>query len=168
MSGPTSFDQKVYDALKRPEFLPDEYKSWLPKYLRFISSLQVSKQQIPGIMGEPWRNVDAPNQPVFQNSFVNYGAPWVPARFYKDYVGLIYVRGLVKNATSQSPGTKTIFTLPVGYRPDQQLIFAADGSSGSAGHHRIDVMTNGDVVANFSATGAVVYLSLSNISFRAI
>lgn len=166
MPGPSSFDQKVYKALQRPEFFPDEFTSWMPKYLHYLSSLQIGKDQIPGIGGEQWHNVGDVGQPAFQNGFTNYGAPYAPARFYKDYTGHVLVRGTVKNAGSLL-GQQLIFSLPPGYRPDLNLIFAADGQVVSQGHQRIDVQASGDVFLTYPSASIVTYLSLSNVIFRA-
>ena len=52
--------------------------------------------------------------PSFQNGWVNYGGSYEPAGYYKDKFGVVYIKGLVKNGTLSS----SIFTLPVGYRPN--------------------------------------------------
>lgn len=95
--------------------------------------------------------------PTFQNSWVNYGSPWATAAYYKDAVGVVHLRGLVKNGTSMS----TIFTLPAGYRPQASIRFAVD-SSGAFGS--VYVQNDGQVVM---AVGSTSFIDLATVSFRA-
>ncbi|KKM86624.1 hypothetical protein LCGC14_1277110 [marine sediment metagenome] len=60
-----------------------------------------------------WREVGDPGEPTFENSWVNYGAPWDTAAFYKDAAGIVHLKGLIKSGTIN----QAAFTLPVGYRP---------------------------------------------------
>ena len=95
---------------------------------------------------------------TYQNSWVSYGSPFSAARYIKDDLGVVHLDGLVKNGTI---GT-TIFTLPVGYRPAYQQLFAACTNPNTIG--RIDVQTDGQVVTN---GGSNVWISLAGITFLA-
>jgi hypothetical protein len=61
---------------------------------------------------EPWHQVGAPSEPTFQNSWSNQGEGQTVA-YYKDQLGVVHLRGVAKGGTP----TKTIFTLPPGFRP---------------------------------------------------
>jgi hypothetical protein len=87
--------------------------------------------------------------------WANFGGTWVGAGYRKvgDQVDL---RGLVAGGASGS----TIATLPVGHRPPGDLVMstACDVGGGNV-FARIDVRTNGDVIAFFPA-GTALYVSL--------
>ena len=86
MPGPTQFDHKVYKALERTDYLPDEFKTWLPRYLRYLSAMQVTKTQIPGVMGEKFHNVGDVGEPAFVSPWRSYqggGTAYGKVRFYK-------------------------------------------------------------------------------------
>lgn len=79
----------------------------------------------------------------FKNSWVNFGNPYVVARYRKDPYGLVIMEGTVKSGTATA-GT-VIFTLPTGYRPatNQEKIFAQDSNDA---YGAIEVQSDGDVV----------------------
>jgi hypothetical protein len=144
MAGPSVFDNKVYKALERPEFLPDEFKSWMPKYLRYLSTLQVMKGQIPGVMGEPWTNVTTFTTPWrhYQTGSSAYGY----VRYFKDYIGFVHLEGVAE--TTGTPTGPTIFNLPAGYRPSQALVFIQRATTvlgQPTDDCRIDIFATGDV-----------------------
>jgi hypothetical protein len=158
MPGPSSFDRKVYGAMEKTDYIPDEFKTWMPRYLRYLSALQVNKTQIPGITGEKWHNIGAAGEPPFQNGWVNYGGTFQVAAFYKDYLGTVHLTGLIKNGTLGQIG----FTLPAGYRPAAYLYFPTL-SNGILGGCR--VAANGDVI--IGSEGSNAWMSLDPINFRA-
>ena len=55
--------------------------------------------------------------PTLGASWVNYAAPYGPARFRKLASGLVVMEGLISSGTVNG----TAFTLPVGYRPLPQV-----------------------------------------------
>jgi hypothetical protein len=61
----------------------------------------------------------------FANSWVNYGPGYPSAAYCKDAGGFVHLTGLVKSGTVGA----TIFTLPAGYRPSNQLSFACVSNS---------------------------------------
>jgi hypothetical protein len=103
------------------------------------------------IVSEPY--LDAPF--VTTNGWVNYGAPFATAAYYKDKSGIVHLKGTVKN------GTQDIFILPVGYRPNGILVFDIISSSGLG---RIDITVNGGVSFVSGGNG---FVSLDGITFRA-
>ena len=92
---------------------------------------------------------------VTANGWVNYGAPFATAAYYKDKSGIVHLKGTVKN------GTQDIFILPVGYRPNSILVFDVISSSGLG---RIDITVNGGVSFVSGGNG---FVSLDGITFRA-
>jgi len=172
MPGPSAFEKKVYDAIDRTDQLPDDFKTWLPRYLRYLSSLQIGKQQIPGIMGEIFRNVGDGNQPVFPTGWRHYSAgssAYGRVRFYKDYSGVVHLEGLAE--TTATPGSPIVYTLPAGYAPSQQQIIGCIGFVGGAQTYvRVEILQTGDIQVQNPAYTAFVagsWLSLCDIHFRA-
>jgi hypothetical protein len=94
--------------------------------------------------------------PSFVNGWANYDTNWNPAGYFKDSMGIVHLRGLVKN------GSSTIFTLPVGYRPEYNELHAVSTDPNLYG--RIDIYPNGNV--NMIA-GKNSWICLDGITFRA-
>jgi hypothetical protein len=92
----------------------------------------------------------------FGTGWSDYGSAWQTAAYCKDAAGFVHVRGLVQRTSGS--GT-TILTLPAGYRPAAQKIFAVYGDAGAG---RIDVRTDGVVLYTAGGTG---FLSLEGITF---
>lgn len=78
--------------------------------------------------------------------------------YYKDEMGTVHLRGMIKGAT----GTN-FYTLPAGYRPSKYLILIAWAAAGAC---RIDIDTSGVMLHNGGAV-ATSWVSLAGISFRA-
>lgn len=94
------------------------------------------------------------------NGWVNFGAPFNNAGYYKDPQGRVFLKGLVKSGSIST--TLPIFTLPVGYRPagSEVIVTISNGAIG-----RITVQADGDVIAE---NGSNVWFSLDNASFLAV
>ena len=58
--------------------------------------------------------------PTLTNSWVNFGAPYNPAGYFKDPFGIVHLRGTIKSGTMSAAA----FTLPVGYRPPNRERFS--------------------------------------------
>lgn len=110
------------------------------------------------IAQEAWRVVGAAGQPAFAGAWVNFGAPWQAARFFKDTLGIVHVQGLVKNGAA---APSTVFTLPAGYRPPADLIFASEAA---AVYARLNVLASG--VVQYGTGGAAPGSFSLNCSFR--
>lgn len=165
-------DQKFYDFLKKPEQFPDELKSWLTTFIARNQALRLNKSTLTGILGENWKNVGAGEDVAYGGtpSWQDYGGGYGGARFYKDYLNIVHLEGLVTPAVN--PGSTIIFSLPAGYRPLVAQMFLQQGHNGAYVPCRIDVLTNGDVQivnpANTTFTGvAANFISLAGITFRA-
>jgi hypothetical protein len=112
---------------------------------------------------EGWHVVGAAGEPAFENSWVNYGGGFSSAAFYKDPYGVVHLKGVVQLGTI---GT-TIFSLPSGYLPSEDLIISTR-SNNASGEVRILVgcffFCDDEVVAQ---AGSNTWFSLDGISFRA-
>jgi hypothetical protein len=95
----------------------------------------------------------------------NYGPqPWASAGFYKDRLGTVHLRGLIKQDISGG-APHELFILPAGYRPTDRLVRTAIGSDDQQHDYviRVDVLPTGEVdVPHASPQG---YLSLDGIAF---
>ena len=101
-------------------------------------------------------------QPVkFQDGWTDYGAKYNPAAFFKDSLGIVHLRGLVKDGGLGYE--KTIFTLPPGYRPEFRQLFVNARHDQASG--RVDVETNGRVIPT---SGTSNWMSLDGLTFRAV
>ncbi|TRU87598.1 MAG: hypothetical protein EWV76_06650 [Microcystis novacekii Mn_MB_F_20050700_S1] len=101
--------------------------------------------------------------PAFMNGWVNYYDGYNPAGYFKDSLGIVHLRGLVKNGTNNT----TIFTLPVGYRPSNrelQTIQTYDQKSSMYVTGRVDILAEGPVTV---VSGRDGWVSLDGITFRA-
>jgi hypothetical protein len=107
---------------------------------------------------EAWHEVGTPGEPAFTNSWVNFSTTFNSAAFYKDALGIVHLKGLVKNGTI----TAAIFQLSVGYRPSNTCIFSVDCNPNA--HARLDIQADGQVIPQ---SGNNTYMSLDGISFRA-
>jgi hypothetical protein len=96
--------------------------------------------------------------PTLTNSWVNFGAPYESAGYYKDPLGTVWVRGTIKNGSLNA----AVFTLPTGYRPANDLPFAV--VRGGDVYARVVVRSTG--VLEVTHAAAVGEISLNGISFR--
>ncbi len=94
--------------------------------------------------------------PTLENNWLNWGTPDSPAGYFKDSLGIVHLRGVVKNGRQP-----TIFTLPDTYRPAYKECHAV---LASAVLGRVDIQTDGKVVV---VTGNYSWISLDGITFRA-
>jgi hypothetical protein len=108
---------------------------------------------------EAWHTVGGSGEPAFAAGWSNYGAPFSVAAFFKDFSGVVHLKGLVKKS-SAVVANEAIFTLPVGYRPAEQALFMAISNQALG---RVDVATNGQVQVG---VGNNAWVSLEGMSFR--
>lgn len=120
-----------------------------------IVSLRITKGTL---QDNTFREVGDPGEPGFQNGWVNFGGGFHNVGFRKTIEGEVVLRGLAKLG---APINSTVFTLPVGYRPTAQCVFAI-ASNGAFGY--MTVAATGDVQV---AGGSNVWVSLHGIRFRA-
>lgn len=97
------------------------------------------------------------NAATLNNSWVYFGAPTNPVGYWKDPVGIVHLRGVVKSGTIGL----SVFTLPVGYRPLNTEYFAVV-SNGAFG--RVVIGSDGGVTPDI---GSNAYVTFDGITFRA-
>jgi|SRR5581483_4437711 len=139
-------------VLSNPDNYPDEFKAWVPRQISGNPLVELSPDQIPSV--ERAHLVGEDGEPDFENGWGNNLSSQVPMSFYRDS-SRVFLDGVVDGG---SFGTR-IFTLPDGYRPSRNGIYAVI-SGGVIG--RVDIGTDGSVVA-VSGNGA--YVSLCGLSF---
>ena len=113
----------------------------------------------------PWRasayaydlSHEAYVKPTFQNGWKSYGGTY-DVRFTKDSMRMVHLEGLVTGGTMG----KTIFNLPVGYRPKQGFQQAV--ANNFNGYGQIVIYPGGDVSAYCGSSG---WMSLDGITFVA-
>jgi hypothetical protein len=91
------------------------------------------------------------------NSWINYSSTYNPAGYFKDSMGIVHLRGLIKNGAKNH-----ISTLPAGYRPPRRELHGT--STHPNVYARVDVLKDGRVWATKYDKG---WLSLDGITFRA-
>ncbi|MBP2323591.1 hypothetical protein JOF56_003976 [Kibdelosporangium banguiense] len=104
--------------------------------------------------GEGWTT------PPLENSWVNYGQGYATAAYTRTDDGWVRLRGLIRSGLIDPNGSRSIFTLPVGYRPPMRHLFSVETAPNE--NARVDVMTSGAVVCLKGNNG---WLSLDGISF---
>lgn len=117
-----------------------------------INSLQMPES-------EDWHIVGTEGEPAFQNGWVQYSWDHPQISFYKDNYGIVHLKGLTKSGTANT----IIYTLPVGYRPKENMHLIIQGNQTDpvcTAH----VYANGDVKER---TGDNVWMTLDGISFKA-
>ena len=94
----------------------------------------------------------------FQNGWTNYTNGYNGGQYFKDKMGFVHLRGLVKAGAIGQP----IFTLPGGFRPLNRELRGVCTNSNTIG--RCDVLADGRVIP---VSGNNAWFSLDGISFRA-
>ncbi len=96
----------------------------------------------------------------FQNNWNNYGNTFAAGAYTKTTSGMVVLKGLLQNASALSSSNTVIATLPVGYRPSEQLIFQTTTSPNVAS--RVDVWTDGTIRL---VVGSTSWVALDGINF---
>jgi hypothetical protein len=99
-------------------------------------------------------------------SWVNFGSTFGSAAYYRDQIGIVHLSGTVKCPTTAAQNGKVVFTLPAGFHPPKQYVFAIVRGAGEVG--KIEVQENGAL--NFGALAGVPVseeaVNLNGIDFR--
>lgn len=146
------------------KFIRDLFQNQPPDFLPHLRAEEITvdrKLNLRDVIAfgrEPnFRAVGGTGQPAFTNSWTNYGSGWAPASFWRDPLGFVHLRGLVKSGTVGNAA----FTLPPGFRPKESESFVVM-SNGAVG--RVDVLTDGTVTP--ASPSSNTWVSLSGIHFR--
>ncbi len=146
------------------KFIRDLFQNQPPDFLPHLRAEEITvdrKLTLRDVIAfgrEPnYRAVGGTGQPAFANSWVNFGSDWADAAFWRDPLGFVHIRGLIKSGVVGSAA----FTLPPGFRPKVNEPFVAV-SNGAIG--RVDVLTDGTVVPASPSNNT--WVALSGIHFR--
>ncbi len=121
-----------------------------PKFSRQLSAIPYATNN--------WGDYEAfPNQYLANT----YGRP----RFTKTSAGIVIMAGLIKKVSGSVTNGEVILTLPVGFRPDTDMLFPVYTNAGQLSV-AISAST-GQVTAATGAQSAGFHLSLSNIRYPA-
>jgi hypothetical protein len=137
---------------------------------------------------EGWREVGATGQPAFitqtcfdpgpfdyfPKTWTNFGAGHNSLAFYKDALGRVHLKGLIKDGWTFDDGNDIsgvtscgqIFQLPAGYRPAVREVYATI-TYDSSGIRTARVNIDGDGLVWAAEDANRAWLSLDGISFRA-
>ena len=116
--------------------------------------LEVNTLKTDSIVSGAWNGID------LWNDWENYGNGFATAAWYKDPLGVMHFRGMIKNGDT-SAGT-VLFSLWEDEVPQYgKLMFMVP--NGSGGFSKIEVHPNGDFVYYGSSN---IWISLDQISFR--
>lgn len=98
-----------------------------------------------------WHYVGGVGEPAFENGWASCG---LSPRFRRDTAGNVWIEGCITGGTLLT----SCFTLPVGYRPSQNTVFAEDTNSGT--HGNVAVTSAGYLVLQKGSTTAA-YITCS-------
>jgi len=104
---------------------------------------------------EGWHEVGAPSEPAFQNGWTNFGSGYSTMAFAKDSAGWVHLKGTISAGTFAA----TVFQLPAGYRPAQNLVL------GVGIERDATVLTTGEV--EIFQSGAETNCGFDGLSFKA-
>jgi hypothetical protein len=102
-------------------------------------------------------------KPTYQNGWTDYGGGWNPGAFSKTADGIVSLSGLVKPVTNSNVLT-TIFNLPVGFRPDYDLVFDTNNTDTV---RSLVVKANGDIQMITNNGASTFFINLDGICFPA-
>jgi hypothetical protein len=124
---------------------------------------QITPGTLPAVAFAPSVSAATWTAPTLLNGWVNYANGYNDAGFYKDALGWVHLKGLVK----LGPPGSVIFTLPTGFRPAQRYLTVAIGSQAGYVMVRVDVETNGNVsVVYASGAGTMDWVTLDQVHFK--
>lgn len=108
------------------------------------------------VVQENWHEITS-NQ--FQDGWGNYGAEYNTAAYFKDSMGIVHLKGLIKGGAVGNG--RTIFTLPEKYRPAARELHTVHTHDRTLG--RVDVHPDGRVSPYQGNSG---WFTLDGITFR--
>lgn len=109
-----------------------------------------------GVVATAWQGVP------YSSEFADYGGTYWPLAYRLDAEGRVWMRGMAKATTSVSSGD-LLGTLPAGFRPGKDELFAAQWSGSPA----MELVIGADGgIRVYSAMSSGQYVSLSGMSFQ--
>ena len=120
--------------------------------------------------GEPWHEVGTAGEPTFGSGWGNYGPNDASTAFFKDRIGMVHVKGRVSRASNTDNTNRTVFQLPLGYRPPKTVALPATTYTSGPGYNRsafVTVDSGGSVKVYCEDTSAYCWIfSLDGVAFR--
>ena len=104
-----------------------------------IQSTEWGNMVANAVTPTPWVDV------TFQNSWVNQGAGFQAVQ-YRKVNDVVQIRGNAKSGLTLNP----MFTLPIGFRPLEKVIYVVDGD-GTSTTSRVTVTSSGGVIPDASS-----------------
>ncbi|QZN86606.1 siphovirus ReqiPepy6 Gp37-like family protein [Cellulomonas sp. C5510] len=101
---------------------------------------------------------------ALENGWTAYSSTYASPAFTRTSLGLVKLRGLIKNAVQSPSAGGVIARLPAGFRPSTLLMFASQISENGGTSGAVDVRPDGSVAARHVAGG---WTSLENVVFWA-
>ncbi|MCI5210373.1 MAG: hypothetical protein D3910_16655 [Candidatus Electrothrix sp. ATG2] len=148
------YDGQVYITVDDNLYIRDQKREGRPGGIKFHFDTR------NGILvQEEWKN------PSLKNGWVAYSGTYNTPGYFKDSLGIVHLKGLVKAGTNEH-----IFSLPVGYRPVRRelQITCTRKNGGSRSDYidygRVDIKSTGEVLM---IKGTKEWFSLDGITFRA-
>ena len=145
------------------KFIRDLFQNQPPDFLPLLRAEQIEvennliiKDKFSPTKEKGFRLIGGQGNPPFLNAWVNFDAGWQQAGFWRDVLGFVHLRGLIKTGTINTAA----FTLPPGYRPALSEVFP---TMSNAALGRLSVAPDGSVVPE---VGSAVNFALSGIYFR--
>lgn len=102
-------------------------------------------------------------EPTLLNGWVNYDSAWDNVAYCLDSDGFVHVKGMIRTGTTAA--NTTLFTLPVGYRPARNMIFAGRMSGNLS--FELRVFSTGAVLIGDSG-GSATWTSFGEHTFKAV
>lgn len=100
-------------------------------------------------------DVGATNGAPFTNSWVSYGSPYEAPGYWRDPLGFLHLRGMIKSGTVGAAA----FTLPPGFRPagTKTLMTLSNNAVG-----RVDIQADGQVIPQSPSSN--LWVSLDDLT----
>jgi hypothetical protein len=140
------------DTFPRQQVTPDVYSL-------FCGTADLANSLAAPLSTATWQT------PTLATGWTNYGNGYNDPGFYKDALGWVHLKGMIKGPAA----TSTMFTLPAGYLPAQRYLTMTWGASaGNYAFARVDVDTAGNVMV-IPTTVAVTnwdWVSLDMVYFK--
>jgi len=105
---------------------------------------------------ENWHEVGTQDEPVFENSWINYNSTTHQTMAFYKHNGRVYLKGLIKSGSIPS----VAFTLPEGYRPP---LIVNIGTVSNATFGAFNILSDGSITI---IAGNTAWVSLDGASFR--
>jgi hypothetical protein len=145
--GPATLETYIGTAAPSPR---GDYTVWVDTDEPDPDPLAVEATHLVGTAGEPGLGA----------GYSLYAAGWQAIGFYKNNQSQVFLQGMLKKSSAVVSGD-VLWTLPVGYRPLAQTLFAIISNAAIG---RVDVYPDGRVAV---LTGNAAWISLAGLNFRA-